>query len=163
MKTRNNGFTLLEVMIALTIMTVAFAAILQSQSGSIIRTTRNKEITIAGWMAHDKMAESEHLLEGKPFSELDKEKEEAFAKPFERYKWKREIKEVEFPDFTMPGKDGDAMPEPVRILGQVITKFLKESIREMTVTVSWDRGKGAQKISVSTYLINLDAEFSFTP
>ncbi len=159
----NEGFTLLEVMIALTIMTIAFSAILTSQSGSIFTTTKTKELNFAGWLARDKMVESEHLYEGKPFSELPKEASEAFPKPFERFKWKREIREVKFPDFSVPQKNGEsAIPEPIRILTKVITKYLNDSVREMVVTVTWERGKGEQKVQISTYLVDMESEFNFS-
>ncbi len=164
-KNKNNksGFTLLEVMIAITIMVIAFAAILSSQSSSINLTMKTKELNIAAWLAHNVMVESEHLYEGKPLEELPKEESESFPAPFNKYKWKREIKEVKFPDLSSfsTGKDGEGVPEPVRILTQAITKYLSKSLRELVVQVSWERGKGTQKIELSTYLVDLNAEFKF--
>ncbi len=156
------GFTLLEVMIAMTIMTVAFAAIYTSQSESMILVRKTKERNIAGWLIHNKMVESEHLLEGKPFTELSKTESEKFKTPFEEYTWKRDIKEIKFPDLPIAsGKDGDGVPEPVRILAKTLTKFFNSSLREMVITVTWQRGDGTQQISLTTYLVDLNAEFTF--
>lgn len=155
------GFTLLEVMIAMMIMTVALGAILTSQSGGIVQATKSKEMNTAGWLAQRVMVESEHLYEGKPFSELEKEKAEKFAAPFEKFSWKREVRELEFPDFTQPGKEGEGASEAVRILGKVMTKYLNTAMREMVITIHWQRGTSEQSLTLSTYLIDLNAEFNF--
>lgn len=163
-KKTNKGFTLLEVMIAITIMVIAFAAILSSQSNSIHLTMKTKELNIAAWLAHNVMVESEHLYEGKPLEELPKEESETFPAPFNKYKWTREIKEIQLPDLSSlmgGGKEGEGIPEPVRILIQSITKYLSKSIREMVVKVSWERGKGVQNIEITTYMVDLNAEFKF--
>lgn len=160
-KVAQAGFTLLEVMIAMMIMSVALGAILTSQSGGIIQATKSKEINIAGWLAHKVMVESEHLYEGKPFSELEKEKKERFLAPFEKFTWKREVRELEFPDFTQPGKEGESIAEPVRILGKVMTKYLNTSMREMVITITWQRGTTEQSLTLTTYLVDLNAEFNF--
>lgn len=157
----SSGFTLLEVIIALTIMTIAFGAILASQSGSIHHTIKSKEMNIAGWLANRVMVESEHLLEKKPFSELAKETTEKFPEPYERFTWKREIKEITLPDFSQPPKEGEAVAEATRILAKVMTKYLSSAIREMIITIKWQRETTEQSLSISTYLIDLNAEFNF--
>jgi general secretion pathway protein I len=164
-RARNGGFTLLEVMIAMVIMTMAFSAILTSQSGSIQLTIKTKEMNIAGWLARNKMVESEHLYEGKAFDELPKGPEiKKFDAPFERYSWKREIREIKFPDITQQAAKSDkegGIPEAVRILAKTMTKYLNNAVRELVITVSWPRGDGEQEMTVTTYLIDLNAEFNF--
>ncbi|MGE4233796.1 MAG: prepilin-type N-terminal cleavage/methylation domain-containing protein [Bacteriovoracia bacterium] len=162
---KSGGFTLLEVMIAITIMAIAFAAILSSQSGSINLTKKSKDLNVASWLAKNLMVESEHLFEGKQFSELPKEESKAFGAPFNNYKWKREVREIKFPDFTPPQKEGEGLPEPVRLLGKSVSKYLENSIRELVVTISWERptpkGPAIQELVLTTYLIDLSKEFNF--
>ena len=137
-------------------------AIYTSQSESMILVTRTKDRNIAGWLLHNKMVESEHLLEGKPFSELSKEETENFKAPFEEFTWKREIKEIKFPDLPVGGgKEGEGVQESVRILAKTLTKYFNSSLREMVVTVTWKRGDGLQHITLTTYLVDLNAEFNF--
>ena len=161
-KSAESGFSLLEVMIAVSIMTVAFSAILTSQSGSINIAMKSRDLNIAGWLAHNKMVDSEHLMEGKPFTELNKGPEiEKFEAPFDRFQWKREVKELKFPDlFQSPSKDGSGIPEPVRLMSKAITTYLNKVLRELVVTVSWQRGSGEQQIVLSTYLVDFNEEFS---
>jgi len=157
------GFTLLEIMIAITIMTVAFGAILTSQSGSIHHTIKAKEMNIAGWLARDLMVRSEHIMEGKPFSELKDEETGRFPAPYNNYSWKREVREMKFPDISIPQKDGQTgVLESVRLLAKMLTKFFNDSVREMVVTVSWPRGEGEQELTLTTYLIDMEGEFKFS-
>lgn len=158
------GFSLLEVMIAMMIMSIALTSIYMSTSDGIYRTIRTKELNIATWLAHNKMVESEHLFEGKAFSELSKDPEtDKFKAPFEQYVWKREVREMKFPDLPVgSNKEGEGVQESVRILAQKITKFLNSSLRELVVTVSWDRGKGEQHVTLTTYLVDMHAEFDFS-
>lgn len=149
-------------MIAITIMALAFAAILTSESGSIGSTLRAKEYNIAAWLANNVMTEAEHLYEGKAFSEIPKEESKSFTDPYQKYKWKREVKELKFPDFNIPHNEQEGgVPEPIRILMQTITKFINSSLREIVVTVTWPRGSGEQKLVIATYLVDLTQEFNF--
>lgn len=152
-----SGFTLLEVMIAVSIMVVAFGAILTSQSGSIHLTIKTKELNIAGWLAQNKMIEAEHEFEGKPFSELPTEPQgEKFAAPFERFAWKREIKEIEFPEVIQQMGQSEAVPEATKAVLKNITDYLSAAIRELSVTITWQRGETEQRVQITTYLVDLN-------
>ena len=170
--TANNrsGFTLLEVLIAMAIMMVAFASIMMVQSSSIQSSIKAKNLNIVSMLARNKLVESELEWEGKRFSELDKEKEGEFKEPFQDFKWKREIKEVKFPTLDLSGAaaGGDTEANPAEAgaadgmsrVGKIITAYLSKGVREVAVTITWKRGKGEQAFTVSTYWIDLDAEFS---
>ena len=57
----SSGFTLLEVLVALSILAITFMAVLKSQSTSILRASETKFITSASFLAQKKMAEIEIL------------------------------------------------------------------------------------------------------
>jgi prepilin-type N-terminal cleavage/methylation domain-containing protein len=160
---KRNGFTLLEVMIAITLMAIAFAAILTTQSAGISLSAKTKELNIAGWLAHRLMVESEQLYEGLSFEEVPKEESENFTAPFERYKWKREIKPIEFPELQLaqqnPSNPGGA--ETIQMITKIITKHLNRTVRELVITVTWPQGKGERTLVLSTYLVNLNEEVMF--
>jgi general secretion pathway protein I len=162
------GFTLIEVMMAMAIMTIAFAAILSTQSSSILLGIKIRDLNIGGMLAHNLMVESEHLMEGKPFGELKDTEAGVYPQPYERFKWKRQVKEVKFPDFGIfsGGKDESGQQQgqddKSRLLGQAVTKFLSEAVRELIVTVSWSRGDGELNVTLTTYLVNLGATFNFS-
>jgi hypothetical protein len=43
-----------------------------------------------------------------------------------------------------------------------MSSYLSKAIREVTVTITWQRGSGTQNFSVSTYWVNLNHEFSLS-
>jgi prepilin-type N-terminal cleavage/methylation domain-containing protein len=164
---KNSGFTLLEVMIALTILVIAFGAILQSQSGSITQVTKAKDLNLGRTLAKNLLLESEKTLEGRSFSEIPKESEGSFEAPYERFTWKREVKPVEFPNILENyNKKSDDSSSPnsdsATLMTKAVTKFFNDSLREMIVTVKWTKGKGEQSVSFSTFMVNLNATFNFS-
>ena len=173
MRDDSRGFTLLEVMIAMAIMMVAFASIMMVQSSSIQSSIKAKNLNIVSMLAHNKMVESELEWEGKKFAEIDKEKEGEFKEPFQDFRWKREIKEVKFPTLDLAGAAGDSggdagdtnpaeagAADGMSRVGKIITAYLSKGVREVAITIFWKKGKGEQAFTVSTYWIDLDAEFS---
>lgn len=164
----DGGFTLLEVMIALALMVVSFAAILSIQSNSISVTEKARNMNIATMLAKRAMVEAELELKGKTFREVKEEDGSNFEAPYQDFRWTRTIKEIEFPslNFASPGggeEDGSGQNSQVEQLAQLIQKFFTDSIRELTVTVYWPRGDGEQRFTLSTYWVDLNHEFSLTP
>jgi general secretion pathway protein I len=163
-----NGFTLLEVMIAMAIMLVAFASILLVQSQSLSTSAKAKQMNIVAMLAKGKMIEVEYEIEGKPFNEVKKEDAGNFKDPYQDYGWKRVVKEIKFPNMNFGGgggadKNADAgVTEQANTMMKLLTNYLSKAIREVTVTVTWKRGTGTQEFSVSTYWVNLDEQFQLS-
>ena len=162
-----SGFTLLETMIAVGIMVVAFASILMVESASIRAIERTRTMNIVSMLAKNAMIDAEQEFQGKTFKEVKEEESERFKAPFEGYRWIRSVKEVEFPtlNFTAlaggeEGGDGNQLTQSLETMTKLLTKFISESIREVTVTIEWQKGKGTQSYSVSTYWVDLNHEFS---
>ena len=59
MRGRQNGFTLLEVMIAMSILAIALVAVFQLQSQSVSMSTDSRFLTKASLLAQNKMADIE--------------------------------------------------------------------------------------------------------
>lgn len=59
MRTKNAGFTLLEVMIAMSILATALVAVLQMQSQSVSMVSESRFLTMASLLAQSKMTEME--------------------------------------------------------------------------------------------------------
>lgn len=59
MRMKNNGFTLIEVLIALAILSIALTAIIKSTSQNIKDTLYIQNKTIANWVANEIVAEAE--------------------------------------------------------------------------------------------------------
>ena len=164
----SSGFTLLETMIALAIMVLAFASILSLQSGAIEASSRTKEVNTVAMLAKGKMVEIEYEIEGKTFEEVPKENTGVFEAPFSEYRWAWTVKELTFPTISASGKGGDdggggaGGNEMIEMLTKLISKFLSKALREVTLTVTWKRGTGFQEFNLSTYWVDLNHEFELT-
>lgn len=169
------GFTLLEVIIAVAILTLSLGAILSLQGNGIEATVQTKRMNTVAMLARSKMTEIESELEGKAFSEAKSSQTGQFSAPHEKYGWKAEIKEIEFPTLSFKSPDGDkkddkkgdsGQTEIMEMMTKAVTKFLSKSLREVTVSITWtDGGASAkeQKFSVATYWVDLNHEFELTP
>lgn len=165
--TDRSGFTLLETMIAMAIMVVAFAAILMVESGSIKTTERAREMNTVSMLAKNAMIQAEFDTESKTFEEIKKEESGTFPEPYQDYSWTRKIKEIEFPNINMnpsqkqDSKDSDSGSSDVAtdMITKLVTQHLSKAIREINVTISWKRGSGVQSYTVSTYWVDLNHEF----
>lgn len=159
-----SGFTLIEVMIALAIMTIAFTSIFTVQSQSINSIRQSRETNIITMLLKNYMIATEHEFEGRAFTEVTKEKAGKCQEPYTDYQCSRVIKEIKFPQLSF-GQNSNSNPDQaqnnqmVEKVTKLITKFFTQAIREVTVTVSWGP-KYENQVSLSTYWVNLNQEFS---
>ncbi len=161
------GFTLLEVIIAMAIMVVSFATILSVESNSINANIRAKGIGIVAMLAKNKMIDMEYQIEGKSFEDINKEQGANFEPPFDNYRWVATIKEVKFPSLGQGGKaasedSGDGGGDVANMITKLITNFLSKAVREVTVTIYWKKDQGEQAFPVSTYWVDLNHEFALS-
>ena len=162
------GFTLLEVLIALAIMSVAFGAIIMLESRNMEAMERAERMNVVTMLAQNKMIEIESEFEGKKFDEISAEESGQFDSPYDEFRWTKTVEEVEFPNLLQTqdsdeGPDGGRVSSFQRSMGQLITKFLTDSIREVTLTIYWPKGTGEQSTDISTYWVDLENDFSLRP
>ena len=70
-RTSSNGFTLLEVTIALALLVMALGILLQSQTSAVIMTVDSEKIRIATQLAEEKMSEAQIHLEVEGWTTAD--------------------------------------------------------------------------------------------
>jgi type II secretion system protein I len=166
----NAGFTLLEVIIALAIMVIAFASILSVESESINASARAHQMNIVAMLAKNQMVETEYKIQGKTFDEVKDEETGIFPEPYQDYSWKTTVKEIEFPalNFNVLNSNGDEQQEQgggedmVEMMSKLITQYLSQAVREVTVTINLKKGGGEEHFSVSTYWVDLNHEFQLS-
>lgn len=153
------GFTLLEVMIAVAILGVSLLALMNFQSQSLLAHARAQRISVATLLARQKMGEI--LLEiekGIPKGEFPESKEEegTFEEAkYPDYFWKLEIKKVELP--TAGGGGGEeGQAEVMAQAMQLLTEELSRSTREVRLTVGWEEFDEEEiGLTVVTHVVNL--------
>jgi len=94
MQSKKNGFTLIEVLIAMTILAGALVVIFQSQSQSISMSTDSRFMTTAALLAQSKMVEVEAS------SPLANHSEDGdFGPDYPQYTWHLEVGDTQLPQF----------------------------------------------------------------
>jgi general secretion pathway protein I len=88
---RLEGFTLMEVMIAMAILAIALVTIFQSQSQSVSMTGNSRFLTTASLLAQARMAEIEML----DMKDVRTENGD-FGDAFPDYAWRVEVKDTDF-------------------------------------------------------------------
>ncbi len=125
------GFTLLEVLLAIALLAIALPVLLGLRNFDLELQSRAAELTEATLLAQEKLLETE-LLGLYPIGEIGGEFRDAplgaqsttlTAERALGYRWKRTV-----------------LPTPL------------ELIREVRVQVSWPRGAGEETVEVSTYV-----------
>ncbi len=158
------GFTLLEVIIAMTIMVIAFSAILAIEADSIRASARAKQMNMIAMLARNLMVKTELLIEGKAFREVRPKDEGQFEAPYEDYRWRTEVKEIQFPNFAamMPASgassSNSSQSAGMSLIFGKAQDFFSKAVRRVLVTVVWMNGKKEQTFSLSTFWVDLSYE-----
>ncbi len=176
----SSGFTLLEVMIAITLMLIAWTSIFATQSASQTIAWKSNQLNAVAMLARSKMSEIENEIEGKTFDEVKKEERGTFSEPWQDYSWTKEIKEIEFPQLSLQGggssteAQGDTTDSgsssgstsnntaAIERMTKLITKFLSQSTREVTLTLNWKQGATDRKFTLTTWWVDLNHEFALS-
>ncbi|OGP08486.1 MAG: hypothetical protein A2048_09225 [Deltaproteobacteria bacterium GWA2_45_12] len=155
-----NGFTLLEILIAVSILATAFTILLASQGSNFLSSERADYLTTATFLARQKMVELEmdfekDMARGK-FPD-EKEEEGTFEDKFEDFRWKVKIKKVEIP--TVIPETEETKNNLVATYLKQITDQLSKAVREISLTVYWgDKDKPLKDqphMTVTTHIVNL--------
>ncbi|HZI09266.1 MAG TPA: prepilin-type N-terminal cleavage/methylation domain-containing protein [Myxococcus sp.] len=89
---RNRGFTLLEVVVALSILALALMAIFDLNSGAVANHVYTKRLTVASLLARSKMTDVEQKLYDEGFSNDDDEDSGDFSEEgWPQFKWRARI------------------------------------------------------------------------
>jgi len=99
---KEGGFTLLEVMVAVAVIAMSFAALLASQSQSLSMASLSRFETAAALLARQKLAE----LELAGYESLSNDNGQ-FEEEFSDYRWRAEVKELD--DDETGIKDGGGL------------------------------------------------------
>lgn len=174
----HRAFSLLEVMVALAILSVGLVTLLQVQSRSAQLAIQARELTVATMLARGKLYDCQTDLAKKGFSIGDYDEEGNFDdEGYPTFYWECHAYKPEMPtgeigdtssaasalglggasdaaDSSAGGNPADEMG--MSFLGPVLSQMsnvLGESIRELVVVVRWGQGEEQQEMTVTTHVI----------
>ena len=144
------GFSLLEVMVAVAILAISLLALINFQGQSMFIVGRAEKLTLANFLARQKMAEVVLAIEKEQFQQgvfsEDKSESGAFEEPYEDYKWEWKMRKVEIP--VPGGEEGGG----VMAMLQMVSNQIKDQVREVKLTVTWQELGKEQGFDVVTHL-----------
>ena len=166
---RNDGFTLLEVLIAMAILSIALLVLSRAQQNGILVSQYEEQQITAATLAKWKMTDVELQLEKKGFGDDEKEEcgkfeEDLDDRAFAGWEWCWTMKKVSLPlpmDMLGGGKDGDgkktgggAPALPGGLDPKAAGEALSKAVRVLKMQIKWKLGATDQRLDVTTHMVN---------
>jgi len=172
------SFTLIEVVIALAIVTFVIIGVSSVQGNSIVFADYGRNVTQATWLARRVMSQVDYYWKTKPFKDLETEVRETKFEDFPEYSYSLTIKEWKFPfekmlTMAMGGgigadeeakdeaedKQDDAGGGMSQMIETISKQVFGDEPKFLTafVEVSWSEG-AARNQSSMTYLLTNQAK-----
>lgn len=156
---RKNGFTLIETVMAMVILSSGIMLLANSWSGSFMRVRKTQLSTEVTALLERKMVEVEMEYAGKSLDSIPEETEDDFGSDYPQYSWRMTSKEFEVPDIsaTLTAQAGGADEMALTIM-KTLTEHLSKSVKEVKVTVIYKGAKKPLEFSVTQYFVDYDRE-----
>jgi len=161
METRKRGFTLLEVLIAMSILTMVIIAVSSTWSGNFNRMRKINLANNVATLLERKMVELEAQYKNQPISQIPEEETGDFGTDHPQYSWKLESQKFEMPDLTatLTSREGGADEMLINMIKQ-INEFVSKSVKEVTLSVIVTTGKRNVSYKITTYFVDWEQQIS---
>lgn len=158
------GFSLLEVLAALLILSVSIIALSANQTQSIRLIQSANKRTTAVALAQSKMAETNQLIMEKGLGEIKENSQGEFDQElYPSYGWTLSKQRIPVPDFTslMSAASGDVVDEeenqgsfegPMK----AVTDLWGKGIKQVTVEVTWKERENPKSYNLVTHYVEND-------
>lgn len=155
------GFTLIETVIAMVILSSGIILLTSSWGGSFMRVKKTQLSTEVAALLDRKMTEIEMEYAGKSLESIQ-DKEDDFGSEYPQYSWKMTAKEFEVPDIsatlTVNQKGGNGVDELQLTMMKTLTQHLSKTIKEVKVSIIYKGGKKPLEFSATQYFVDYDKE-----
>jgi general secretion pathway protein I len=161
MKKSSQGFTLIEVLVALMIVSAAIMASASLWSGNFTTMRKSSLNYDVATILERKMVEIEAKYKDKPLTEVPEEESGDFGSEYPQFRWKMKSREMEFPDLTpiIMGQNEEPNEQLLSMIKQM-TEYLNKAIKEVQVSVFVKRGKREMEFTATQYFVDYTKEFA---
>lgn len=151
------GFTLLEVLISLAIISGGLMVIGQAWSGNFLRIRKANLYNNVSILLQKKMTEIEAKYKNKPLSEIPDNESGDFGSDFKQYTWTIKSQDLQFPDLSSVLVGAD---ETMLTIIQQMQEYISKSIKEVKLTVKVKTPIRSLEFSLTTYFVDYDQDFN---
>ncbi len=165
MKTQQ-GFTLIEVLVAMMILVGGIVIVANSWSGNLLKIRKSNLYNNVGVLLERKATELEVKYREKSLTEIPDE-ETGDIEGYPQYQWKLKSRKFEMPDISslLIKEKGGAADEMFLSMMKQVNEFLSQSVKEVKISIVY-KGGGKKKdaeYSVTTYFIDYTKELTGLP
>lgn len=155
------GFTLIEVLVALFILTGGIMVLATAWSGNFMRMRKTALFNDVSTLLERKMVETEAKYHGKSPDDIPDEDGGAFDDDHPQYSWKLKSRELKLPDLTplLVGQQEGVDETLITMLKQV-TEFLGKAIKEVKISVIVKRNNKELEFSATEYFVDYTKDFT---
>ena len=157
----SKGFTLLETMIAMVILSSGIILLANSWGGSFMRVKKTQLTTEVSALLERKMVEIETEYAGKSLESIPEEKEDDFGEQYANYSWKMEAKALELPNLAESFAAQQEGEDPMMVtIIRTLTEHLAKTVKEVKVTIIYKGGKKPLEFSATQYFVDFDKQLA---
>ncbi|MGE4132445.1 MAG: type II secretion system protein [Bdellovibrionales bacterium] len=158
---QSSGFTLLEVLVALIILTGAIIVVANSWSGNFMRMRKTAMYNNVATLLERQMAEIEAKYKDKPLGEIPDKDGEDFGNDFPNYRWEMESRELKLPDLTplLVSQEDGANEQLISMMKQM-TEFISQTVKEVKVTVFVKSKAKEVAFAATQYFVDYNKSFA---
>jgi general secretion pathway protein I len=162
-KKLSRGFTLLEVMMAMVLLSIALVMLSESWGAAFTRVKKTQISFELAALLERKMDDYERKYKGKSIDEIQDEEADDFGDEYPQYSWKMTSKKFEFPDIasTLTARDGGVDTMTQTVIKQM-TDQISKAVKEVTITVIYKHPKKPIEVNATTYFIDYDKPLNLT-
>lgn len=156
---KKRGFTLLEVLLAMVILSSGLLLLTNSWSGSFLKIRKTQVNNEVAALLERKMVELDLKYRGKPIDSIPEEESDDFGSEYPQYRWAMASKEFEFPDISsvLIAQDGGAQDTMIQIM-KLLTEHLKKSVKEVKVSVFYKKNNRETEYTVTTLYVDYEKQ-----
>jgi prepilin-type N-terminal cleavage/methylation domain-containing protein len=164
-----DGFTFIEVMVAMLIFTMAVLAASNIADGSVKATRDTRDVSRATWLLQSVMTQLETRLESEGIEKAcDKKKDGKFEGANEGFTWKTECYEIEIKlsqtaakmaqDNNKDSNGGNQEDLIQKMVLDLASDYISKSLREIHAEVYWNQGKAKRTVTATTHFVRYDQQ-----
>ncbi len=155
------GFSLVEVMVSLGILSIVAVTIASAWSGNLLRVRQARTKQTLAIFLERKAIEMEVKFKNTPLDEINDESGD-FGEDFSKYRWEFKVKEFSMPDISsLLVSREEGADELLLTMVKQTTEFISKSVKEGKVSVFFkvDKKKEAE-YHLTMYFVDYNQPFS---